>query len=134
MLRHRHAEFSKSELLLPIFERARNTLFELMGELLLSGKVQKIRVKYQLPTLENTFRFLFKSKNLFLARSRVVEILKLLVRRKVRRRMTKGNKLGAERETEEGERDTPGRREGGRAVRADQVPQEPTSHSDSTGA
>ena len=40
-------------------------------------------MKYQLPTLENTFRYLFKSKKLFQARSRVIEILKLLGRRKV---------------------------------------------------
>ena len=84
MLRQRHLEFSRDEgQLLPIFERARNTLFELMQELLLGRKVKKIKVKYQLPTLENTFRYLFKSKKLFQARSRVIEILKLLGRRKV---------------------------------------------------
>ena len=55
-----------------------------MNELLLSAKVQKIRLKYQIPSLENTFRFLFKSKKLFTARSRVIEILKLLIRRRVR--------------------------------------------------
>lgn len=69
--------------MIPIFEKARNTLFELMEELLLKHKIQKIRVRYHIPNLENTFRYLYKAKHLFRARAHVLKILRNLKKRAV---------------------------------------------------
>ncbi len=54
-----------------------------MEELLLKAKIRKIRLKYHIPSLENTFRYLFKAKNLFRARARVIGVLQKLKQRAV---------------------------------------------------
>ena len=84
ILRSKSHEIMKGEFLFPIFEKARASLFLVMRELLLADKIHKVAVKYSIPSLENTFRFLFKAKVLYRARAQIVPILNLLARRGVR--------------------------------------------------
>lgn len=78
MLRDKYRDFKKSELLRPFMKKASLTLKVVMEELGLGAQFYSVQMKHLDVNIENTLRYLIRSRMLLRARSKLIEIFALI--------------------------------------------------------